>query len=154
MVNPTPTRITFVGKAVTDYACVHRRSDGFEWELTLEQYAALGLPGAFAPPNVSGGEYTDFEWLAAYIANEIVAYQGAAWDTPTKRLQFADVGLYNDKAYIGLGNGRVFSMWASTKQEAQTTGVTWSGSNRNNLTLVTTRTDLPFTLELGILSLK
>jgi hypothetical protein len=155
MVNPAPRRITFVGKAGVDYACVRRLSDGTEWELSLAAYAALSLPGAGAPPNVSGGALSDAEWLTAWQSNQLMAYQDWAWNTPTKRLEFADVGIGPDeKLRIGLGNGRVFTMWPSNRAEAQASGITWTGNNVNNITLVTTRTDLPFTLELGILSLK
>jgi hypothetical protein len=153
MVSPAPKRIVFVGQAVTDYAAVRRLSDNVEWELTLAQYAALALPGAGAPPNVSGGVYTDPQWLAAWQANELMAYRGWAWDTPTKRLEFADVGIVNDKAHVGLGNGRVFTMWASNKAEAQITGVTWTGNSVNNLTVTSSFRPLPFTLINGILSL-
>lgn len=155
MVNPAPKQITFVGRAVTDYACVRRISDGIEWPLTLIQYNALSLPGAFAPPNVSGGLMTDAEWLAAWSANKLIAYRDYRWNTPTGRLEYADVGLgIDDKARIGLGNGRVFSMWASNKAEAQTTGITWSGNNVNNFTLINNSgRPLPFTLVNGILSL-
>lgn len=147
----SPTRINAVTRAATDYACVRRLSDGVEWELTLAQYAALGNVGAGQPPNVSAGALSDADWLAAWQANALMAYRDYGWSTATKRLDYAEFAIIDTKLRLGLGNGRVATVWPAASTEAIAQGVNYTGSTRNNLTVVSARS-LPFTLVSGILT--
>ena len=62
---------------------------GVEYPLTAEEYDALALPGAGAPPNPT--KLTDEEWRLAWERNEVVATGAHAFDTPDGKLALGDV---------------------------------------------------------------